>query len=166
MASVLISEDSNFLEISKLAGADPMSCSYSKGILHIGGVSQEALDMAIAAYSSDLETYLLKPLRKKRSDHISRRAYEFISSKYPVQVQQMFQALLTEAHISGMVNRMTYIQQMLSWAKTIAQATIDIDNQLDVANSRQDILAIDLDFTPFELSDPSITIKASLEISD
>ena len=78
----------------------------------------------------------------------------------------MFQALLTEAHISGMVNRMTYIQQMLSWAKTIAQATIDIDNQLDVANSRQDILAIDLDFTPFELSDPSITIKASLEISD
>ena len=45
-------------------------------------------------------------------------------------------------------------------------ANIVADDAVDAAVTPEDIQAITLDLTPFEATDPSITIRAALEIPD
>jgi hypothetical protein len=103
----------NAKSIMDLTGAAPMSVSVSHGILEVQGITQEVLDDAMVVYYADEETYYIQPLRDAKKASFSAQVYQFISERYSVQIQQMFQALLTEASISGLANRIIYIQQLL-----------------------------------------------------
>ena len=149
-----------------LTGAEPMSVDISGGILQVRGITQEVLDDAMVVYYADEETYYIQPLRDGKKSFFSANVYQFISDRYSVQVQQMFQALLTEASIGGLTNRITYIQQLLDWVKTIVADNITADDAVDAAVTPEEIEAVTLDLTPFEVTNPDITVKAAIAIVD
>ena len=166
-AQIPVPTNLNVNSIIDLTGAAPQSVDILvNGILEVRGITQEVLDDAMVIYYADEETYYIQPLRDGKKSFFSTNVYQFISDRYSVQVQQMFQALLTEASILGLVNRMTYIQQLLDWAKTVVSANIVVDDAIDAAATPEEIEAITLDLTPFEATNPSVTIKAALEIPD
>ena len=134
--------------------------------LYVEGITQVVLDNAMTTYYADQETYVIQPMRDSVKGSLSTQVYSFISDSYSVQIQQMFQALLTEASILGLANRIIYIQQLLEWVKTIVAYNLTVDDSVDAAVTPEDILAITLDLTPFEATNPSITVKAALEIPD
>ena len=156
----------NVSAIIELTGAATRSASISGGELYISGITQEVLDDAMVIYYGDPETYVLSPARTGRSSRFSSQAYSFISDRYSVQVQQLFQALLTEASIDGLANRIVYIKQLLDWAKSITAVTLVADDELAAATSMPEIEAVTIDLTPFEATDPEITIKEAMEIVD
>ena len=61
---------------------------------------------------------------------------------------------------------MAYIQQLLDWAKTVVQENINIDDSIDAATTVAEIKSINIDLTPFEATDPQVTVKAAMEIPD
>ena len=73
MAQITISSDHKLNTIVQLAGAESVTGSYD-GIdtLYVEGVTQEALDAALATYMADLDTYLLEPSREIRKVTISK----------------------------------------------------------------------------------------------
>ena len=165
-AHVPVPDPLNVKSIIELTGAASRAASISGGELYIAGVTQEVLDDAMVIYYGDQEEYILAPLRNIRSTTFSNEAYGFISDRYSIQVQQLFQALLTEASIDGLANRVVYIKQLLDWAKGIAGTTLVADDELDAATSVEEIEVVSIDLTPFEASDPEVTIKGALEIPD
>ena len=152
--------------IQELTGCDMMSIRVSEGELYVEGVTQQVLDDAMTIYYGDQETYVFTPCRNAKKKAVSNKAYLFISDRYSIQVQQMFQALLTEASILGLANRIVYVRQLLDWAKTVVQENINVDDAIDAATTVAEIKAISIDLTPFEATNPQITIKAAMEIPD
>jgi len=165
-AQIPVPTNLNVKSIMELTGAGPMSVDIANGILGVQGITQEVLDDAMVIYYADEETYYIQPLRDGKKSFFSANVYRFISDRYSVQVQQMFQALLTEASIGGLTNRIAYIQQLLDWVKTIVAANITADDAVDAAVTPEEIEAVTLDLTPFEATDPAITVRGAMEIPD
>ena len=80
MAQITISSDHKLNTIVQLAGAESGTGSYD-GIdtLYVEGVTQEALDAALATYMADLDTYLLEPSREIRKVTISKASANFVA---------------------------------------------------------------------------------------
>jgi hypothetical protein len=157
----------NMAAIRSLVGIDDKQAYWTDNTtLCVEGVSQASLDSAMTSYYADQETYVIEPMRDDVKSDFSTKVYSFISDRYSVQTQQMFQALLTEASITGLTNRMTYIQQLLDWVKTVVSANIATDDAVDAATTPEQILAITLDLSPFEATNPNITVKGALAIVD
>ena len=166
-AQIPVPTNLNVTSIVDLTGAEPMSVDIlPNSILEVHGITQEVLDDAMVVYYADEETYYIQPLRDGKKSSFSMQVYQFISDRYSVQVQQMFQALLTEASIGGLTNRITYIQQLLDWVKTIVAANIVADDAVDAAVTPEEIEAVTLDLTPFEATDPIVTVRGAMEIPD
>lgn len=157
----------NGSSIAGLLGISPAHTLSTDGeTLFVVGVTQSELDDAMVIYYADQETYYIEPLREGRKAAFSAQVYSFISDRYSVQTQQMFQALLTEASINGLTNRMTYIQQLLDWVKTVVSANIATDDAIDAAATPEQIEAVSIDLSPFEATNPNITVKGALAIVD
>jgi hypothetical protein len=165
-AQIPVPTNLNVKSIMALTGAEPMSVNISNGILEVQGITQEVLDDAMVVYYADEETYYIQPLRDGKKESFSMQVYQFISGRYSVQVQQMFQALLTEASIGGLTNRIAYIQQLLDWVKTIVAANMVADDAVDAAVTPEEIEAVTLDLLPFEVTDPAVTVRGAMEIPD
>lgn len=151
--------------IALLAGVDITSIGTEDGELYVD-TDQATLDAAMEDYYGDEETYIWIPSRKFKKRGISNQVYKFISNRYSIQIQQMLQALLTEASIGGLTNRITYIQQLLDWIKTVVSANLLADDEIDTAVTIAEINAVSVDLAPFEATDPAITIKETMEIPD
>ena len=165
-ASVPIPENLWTPSILELTGCDKFDVGIGDGNIYLYTVTQQDLDDAMIIYYGDEETYIFTPCRNARKAIISKQTYSFISDRYSVQAQQMFQALLTEASILGLTNRIIYIQQLLDWAKTVVQENINVDDSIDAATTVAEIKSINIDLTPFEATDPQVTVKAAMEIPD
>ena len=136
------------------------------GNLTIESVSQAELDAAAAAYYADVEKYLLAPTRENRKRFLRNLSHANANRAYPPERRELFSVLLTEAIIDGLENRVTYIRQLASWAKTVAAAQITAEAQIDAASSRDEIRAVEIDFEPIKAADPMVTIKGALAILD
>lgn len=157
----------NMRSIRTLVGISDIQAYYTDNTtLFVKGASQATLDSAMTAYYADQETYVIQPMRDDTKSMFSEEVYSFISDRYSVQTQQMFQALLTEASITGLTNRMAYIQQLLTWVKTVVSANIASDDSIDAATTPEQILAVTLDLSPFEATNPNVTVKGALAIVD
>jgi len=165
-ASVPIPENLWMPSIVELTGCDKFDVGIGDGNIYLYTLTQQDLDDAMIIYYGDEETYIFTPCKNARKAIISRQTYAFISETYSPQAQQMFQALLTEASILGLANRIVYIQQLLDWAKTVVQENISVDDSIDAATTVAGINAIGIDLTPFEATDPHVTVKAAMEIPD
>ena len=62
IASAVVSQDANLVQISQLCGADKFAIGIDKnGNLSVVGVDQETLDAALVEYSSNLDKYEIAP---------------------------------------------------------------------------------------------------------
>ena len=167
MAQITISSDHRLDTIVQLSGAESGSGSYD-GIdtLYVESVTQEALDAALVTYMADLDTYLLDPSREIRKVSISKASANFIEEIYPSFRRELFIALAEEARNTGLTNRATYINQMLTWVKTVVAAVLVLEDEIDAATTLEEIRSIDFDSTPFIATDPEITVRNVLAIED
>ena len=102
MAHIKISIGDDIEKIVGLCGLDTEDFDVQSKItydnkylcVNIKELKQNTLEEAYQTYKSDPETHLLAPMRKDKSELIGEEAFSFIESKYPVRVQQLFQALL------------------------------------------------------------------------
>ncbi len=168
MASIPISSTDNIPKIVELAGGslDWKNYRISAKQLSIKDVTQEALDAAWATYSSDLETYLLQPLREAVAENLGLAAHGYINNYYPSFRRELFIALSEEARNAGLTNRVAYISQLLTWIKTVVAATISAETVMEGETDPQVITDYSVDFTVFDATNPSVTIKAALAIED
>ena len=167
MAQITISSDHRLDTIVQLSGAESGSGSYD-GIdtLYVESVTQEALDAALVTYMADLDTYLLEQSREIRKVRISKASANFIDEIYPSFRRELFIALAEEARNTGLTNRATYINQMLTWVKTVVAAVLVLEDEIDAATTLEEIRSIDFDSTPFIATDPEITVRNVLAIED
>ena len=167
MAQITISSDHKLNTIVQLSGAESGTGSYD-GIdtLYVEGVTQEALDTALATYMADLDTYLLEPSRETRKLRISKASANFIDEIYPSFRRELFIALAEEARNSGLTNRAAYIGQMLTWVKTVVSSVLALEDSLDAATTIEEISAINFDSAPFLATDPQITVRGAMAIGD
>ena len=167
MAQITISSDHKLNTIVQLAGAESGTGSYD-GIdtLYVEGVTQEALDAALATYMADLDTYLLAPARKARKERISRASAHFIEQRYPSFRRELFIALAEEARNSGLTNRVAYIGQMLTWVKTVVSAVLAAEDMIDSYDTIEEIQSTNLNAEVFASTDPEITIREAMTIED
>ena len=167
MAQITISSDHRLDTIVQLSGAESGSGSYD-GIatLDVESVTQEALDAALVTYMADLDTYLLEPSREIRKVRISKASANFIDEIYPSFRRELFISLAEEARNTGLTNRATYINQMLTWVKTVVAAVLVLEDEIDAATTLEEIRSIDFDSTPFIATDPEITVRNVLAIED
>ena len=167
IAKVIVSANVNIVKIMELCGAEPFSSGIDKnGNLSIVGVTQEALDAALVSYNSDLEMYELDPARAVRKDKTSQAAADFISETYPSFRRELFIALAEEARNSGLTNRLSYINQMFTWVKTIVAAVMSAEDMIDAAMTIEEILSINLNTEVFASTDPEITVRGAMAIED
>ena len=167
MAQITISSDHRLDTIVQLSGAESGSGSYD-GIdtLHVESVTQEALDAALVTYMADLDTYLLEPSREIRKARISKASANFIDEIYPSFRRELFIALAEEARNLGLTNRANYINQMLTWVKTVVATVLVLEDQINAAITVEEIRSVDFDPTPFVDTDPQITVRNALAIED
>ena len=168
MASILVSPTDDLPKIVELAGGslDMSNFRFEGQHLHVNDVTQEDLDAAWATYSSDLETYLLEPHRVSRKERISRLSAGFIDEIYPSFRRELFIALAEEARNSGLTNRAAYINQMLTWVKTVVASVLILEDEINAATTVEEIEAVNFDSTPFIATDPEITVRNALAIED
>ena len=156
----------NSRAILELAGASPMSSSSSDGNLVVVGITQEALDDAMTIYNADLETYFWSPAKQVRKDKIAKLSAEFIEGRYPSFRRELFIALAEEARNTGLTNRVAYINQMLTWVKTVVATVLTLEDQVNAASTVEEITSVDFDPTSFVDTDPQITVRNALAIED
>ncbi len=167
IATAVVSQDANLVQISQLCGADKFAIGIDKnGNLSVVGVDQETLDAALVEYSSNLDKYEIAPVRATRKDAISRQAHEYIEKSYPSFRRELFIALAEEARNTGLTNRAAYINQMLTWVKTVVASILTLEDQINAASTVEEITSVDFDSTPFIATDPEITIRNTLAIED
>ena len=172
MASIQISPEHNIPKIIEILGLEPGGYRpaeyyrFEGGHLHVDGVTQEQLEEAWAIYNNNIEDYLLIPTRDHRKEELSRQTADYIAEKYPVFRQQMFQALYSEARANGWDNRAQYIGSLLDWIKSVAGMAIMKEEEVDAVGTVEEINGVVLDLSSFDASDPKITIKAAINISD
>jgi hypothetical protein len=78
----------------------------------------------------------------------------------------MFQALYSEARANGWDTRSQYIGSLLDWIKSVAGMAIMKEEEVDAVGTVEEINGVVLDLSSFDASDPKITIKAAINISD
>ena len=165
MASIPWEAGHNVKSLLEILGSEEVP-SYDSGQLTVNGVTQAELEAAAAEYQGNLEAHYLAPMREKKKAHIQKTAYEFISSRYSPQIQQMLHALLTEAQLYGFPNRVAYLGPMLAWCKIVAQSSIIKEQEIDAAQSKEEITAVALNLVHLASLDPAITVKAAILIGD
>ena len=167
MAQITISSDHRLDTIVQLSGAASGTSSYD-GIdtLYVGGVTQEALDNALSTYMGDLETHLFGPRRKIRKEKVAKLSAGFIDEIYPSFRRELFIALAEEARNLGLTNRATYINQMLTWVKTVVATVLTLEDEIDAASTTEEIRAVDFNSAPFIATDPQVTVRNALAIED
>lgn len=166
MAFVTVSPDQSMKAIVSLAGATMEQAVYRDGGLDVEGVSQADLENALATYMSDLETYLLEPARVIRYDVISYQANQYIEQYYPSFRRELFLALSEEARNTGLTNRLAYINQLLTWIKTVVALVISAQTALASETTISGIRNYSVDFSVFDATNPNITVQAALAIPD
>tara|TARA_R110002051_G_C8732099_1_gene498012 strand:+ start:1726 stop:2250 length:525 start_codon:yes stop_codon:yes gene_type:complete len=172
LAFIKVSIYDDMKRIAELCGLDVedpdvhRTIRYNGKLLLIDDIEQEVLEAAFAEYKADLETHLLQEARKSRSESIGELASGFINTRYTLFRQQFFQALFTEAIALGLANRIAYIRGLLNWCKSVVEYTATLDDELESIVSAVDIEHFEPDFSPFEESDPQVTIKGALAIED
>ena len=83
MANVAVSARYDMRKIVELSGGSLDEDNYYyNGQLNVNDVTQEELEAGLATYMSDLDLYYLQPLRRYRSEKISRLAHEYIEQSY------------------------------------------------------------------------------------
>jgi hypothetical protein len=140
--------------------------SISGDILTVDGVTQAELDNAMAEVAADPEQHRLKPVREARRKSLISKCSKFVETRYTRELREMFQALLLEAVILGLPNRIAYISQLLAWIKSISQLNIAAEQEIDDALDIQEIRAVEIDFDSVAASDPQVTVKEALQIMD
>ena len=166
MASIEITPDKPLAKIVELAGGNTDSTVYKEGKLFVDNVSQEDLDAALVTYENDLEQYLIEPARQRQNNKISLEANGYIELSYPSFRRELFIALAEEARNSGLTNRVAYINQLLTWVKTVVAETISVETAIDSETDIDVIKGYSVDFTQFDATNPNITIKGALAIED
>ncbi len=166
MASIEISPDKPLAKIVELAGGNTDSTVYKEGKLFVDNVSQEDLDAALVTYENDLEQYLIEPARQRQNNKISLEANGYIELSYPSFRRELFIALAEEARNSGLTNRVAYINQLLTWVKTVVAETISVEAAIESETDIDVIKGYSVDFTQFDATNPNITIKGALAIED
>ena len=139
--------------------------SIAGGVLTIDGVTQAELDAAIATVNSDPNSNVTAVREARRKALIS-KCSKFVETRYTRELREMFQALLLEAVILDLPNRIAYISQLLAWIKSISQLNIDAETEIDAAPDVASIRAVEIDFDAAAASDPSVTVKQALAILD
>lgn len=166
MAQIEISGEHALQTISELAGGESKWTTYRAGFLHVENVTQGALEDARDVYLADLETYLLVPCRTRRKAKLAALSAEFIGEKYPSFRRELFIALAEEARNLGLTNRAAYINQMLTWVKTVVATVLVLEDEMDAATTVEEIRLVNFDSTPFVATDPQITARGALAIGD
>lgn len=155
-----------FLGVDDDSNDPENSPQYAHGYLYSPSHTDEELEAIRADYLNNIDENFLEPQRKTALDKLSKDGADFIESRYPSFRQQMLQALFTEALFSGLVNRANYIKQVLNWVKSVVAITAVGENQLNAADSIEEIRDVEIDFSPFEETDPNVTINEALQIED
>ena len=167
IATAVVSQDANLVQISQLCGADKFAIGIDKnGNLSVVGVDQETLDAALVEYSSNLDKYEIAPVRATRKDETSQAAADFIEERYPSFRRELFIALAEEARNTGLANRGAYINQMLIWVKSIVAAVLAAEDMIDSYTTLEEIQSTNLNTEVFASTDPEITIRGAMAIED
>ena len=64
------------------------------------------------------------------------------------------------------LNLYHYINQMLTWVKTVVATVLVLEDQINAASTVEEIRSVDFDPTPFVDTDPQITVRNALAIED
>ena len=168
MASIPVSSGDRAPKIVELAGGslDRQNFYINNQHLYVEDVTQEELDAAWTTYSSDLESYLLQPLRAEAKDELARQAHQYIEGIYPSYRRELFIALAEEARNLGLTNRSAYIDQMLTWIKTVVAAVLLAEDAIDSYSTVEEIQSASLNTEVFSATDPKVTIRGAMAIED
>ena len=167
MANVAVSARYDMRKIVELSGGslDEDNYYYKDG-LNVNDVTQEELEAGLAIYVSDLDLYFLQPLRDRKSEEISCLAHEYIEQSYPSYRRELFIALAEEARNNGLTNRVAYIDQLLTWIKTVVSAALLAEDAINSCDTAEEIESISLNTEVFSATDPKVTIRGVMAIED
>ena len=168
MASIPVSLIYSMPKIVELAGGslDIDNYSIKRETLHVKDVSQEELEAGLATYMSDLDLYLLQPLRDNKNEAITLLAHKYIEQSYPSFRRELFIALAEEARNNGLTARVEYIDQLLSWIKTIVVSVLAAETALESETDAEVISNYTVDFSVFDATNPNVTIKDAMAIDE
>jgi len=166
MASIPVSTGDNIPKIVELAGGDINRSLLSREILHVEDVSQEELEAAWVTYSSDLDLYLLQPLRDDKSEEITLLAHKYIEQFYPSFRRELFIALAEEARNSELTARVEYIDQLLTWIKTVVVSVLAAETAIESETDAEVISNYTVDFSVFDATNPNVTIRGAMAIDE
>lgn len=167
MANVAVSARYDLIKIVELSGGSLDEDNYYyNGQLNVNDVTQEELEAGLATYMSDLDLYYLQPLRRYRSEKISRLAHEYIEQSYPSYRRELFIALAEEARNNGLTERAEYIGQLLTWIKTVVASVLTAETALESETDDEVISNYTVDFSVFDATNPNVTIKDAMAIGE
>tara|TARA_R100001132_G_scaffold25687_1_gene26239 strand:+ start:763 stop:1269 length:507 start_codon:yes stop_codon:yes gene_type:complete len=168
MGSVTVLPEHNMRKIVELSGGslDKYNYYYKGGKLHVNDVTQEELNNGLSTYMDNLDLYLLQPLRDGRSEKMSRLANEYVEQFYPSYRRELFIALAEEARNNGLTNRTAYIDQLLTWIKTVVSAALLAEDAIDSCDTAEEIESISINTEVFSATDPEVTIRGAMAIED
>ena len=164
MAQVIWPAGQSPKSLLAILGVD-MVPSYQDGLLTID-VDQADLDAAVVEFNNDPEQWQLRPVRLLKQRAVINKAATFVASRYPAELQTMYIALMVDALIQGLPNRVAYIGQLLQWVKDVSQKSIEAEVAIGEAGTVEEIKAVEINLDAVDLADPQTTIKAALEIND
>lgn len=111
---------------------------------------------------------LLLTTRTELLEAIVAAVTNYLNVRYPQEVRNILHALFTHARSGAPVltNRAAHIELYLTWFESVlAEATV----RRNTVNSAADIpavLAVSLDFTSFDASDPGVDIFSAMSITN
>ena len=97
---------------------------------------------------------------------MSRLANEYVEQFYPSYRRELFIALAEEARNNGLTNRTAYIDQLLTWIKTVVSAALLAEDAIDSCDTAEEIESISINTEVFSATDPEVTIRGAMAIED
>ena len=85
---------------------------------------------------------------------------------YPNDVEFRLYFRINEAARKGLTNRETHIQTAISWSDTVIAEWVGRNIALSAATTYAEAMAVSLDFSSFDASDPGVTVSSALAITD
>jgi len=165
---ITITSTTNREKLAELCGTTTLHSGLDRATwsFSVWDVTQEELDAAWNTYNSDLDQYEIQPHRDEKKYEATQSAADFIEERYPSFRRELFIALAEEARNTGLANRVAYINQMLTWVKSVVAAVLAAEDMIDSYTTLEEIQSTNLNTEVFASTDPEITIRGAMAIED
>lgn len=121
---------------------------------------------AIREMTTPEKDALVEQWRRERKAELFAAVNAYGESHYDNATEQRIKTERIEARLDGLTNRQAYLDQAVNWYRTLVLDYATRNAALNAAATFAEVMAVSLDFSNHDASDPDVSVLAAMAIPD